>query len=208
MKHRSQQLPKTIQKPSQIHPKTFQNRDLEGGPLEIAFRSQFFPLLARAGPPLGGVLGCSWAVLWRLGRVLGASRDVLGASWAVLGASCSILCLSWGVLRILFGKPSENHRFYIRKSYPEPSKIKPPLQREHDLRDFEIFENNLPFATILVPTCLHFGSIFRVLGRLGASWGHLGASWRRLGPSWGRLGAPLGPLGALLGPLGHLVGPS
>ena len=106
MKIRFQQLPKTIQKPSQIHPKTFQNRDLEGVPLEIVFRSQFFPLLARAGPPLGGVLGCSWAVLWRLGRVLGTSRDALGASWAVLGASCSILCLSWGVLRIVFGKTS------------------------------------------------------------------------------------------------------
>ena len=91
VKNRSQQLPKTIQKPSQIHPKTFQNRDLEGGPLEIVFRSQFFPLVARAGPPLGGVLGCSWAFLWRLGRVLGASWDVLGTSWAVLGASCSIL---------------------------------------------------------------------------------------------------------------------
>ena len=54
---------------------------------------------------------------------------------------------------------------------------------------------------ILVPTWLHFGSIFRVLGRLGGLLGRLGgvlgrlgallgASWRilaRLGASWGVL---------------------
>ena len=95
---------------------------------------------------------------------------------------------------------SENHT-------PEPSKIKPPLQREHDLSDFEILENNLPFRTIWVPTCHHFAFIFRVMGRLGRILGRLGsvlgrlgallgASWRilaRLGASWNRLGAVLKP---------------
>ena len=145
---------------------------------------------------------------------MGASRGrlgpVLGASSAVLGASSSILCSSWGVLWILCGKAFENHRFYVRISNPEPLKIKPPLQREHDLRDFEIFENNLPFGSILVPTWLHFGSIFRVLGRLGASWGHLGASWKRLGPSSGPLGRILAHLGAswgVLEPSWHRFGP-
>ena len=138
-----------------------------------------------------GVLGASWGAPGPSWSVLGASRrrlgPVLGASGAVLGASSSILCSSWGVLWILCGKAFENQRFYVRISNPEPLKIKPPLQREHDLRDFEIFENNLPFGSILVPTWLHFGSIFRVLGRLGRLLGRLGASWGRLGAVLGRL---------------------
>ena len=62
----------------------------------------------------------------------------------------------------------------------EPSKIKPPLQREHDPGDFEIFETNLPFGKILAPTWLHLGPMFRVLGRRGRLLGPLGS---RLGPS-------------------------
>ena len=132
----------------------------------------------------------------------GASWAPLGPSWDRLGTSCAHLGPS---CRVSAEKPSKNHRFYLQKSSPEPLKIKPSLQRGHDFRDFEIFENNLPFGMILVPTWLHFGSIFRVLGRLGrllgplgsvlgASWGRLGASWgvlARPGASWKRLGAIL-----------------
>ena len=171
------------------------------------WRSLFDPNFFRSWLVLGLLLGASWGAPEPSWSVLGASRGrlgpVLGASSAVLGASSSILCSSWGVLWILCGKAFENHRFYVRISNPEPLKIKPPLQREHDLRDFEIFENNLPFGSILVPTWLHFGSIFRVLGRLGGLLGRLGgvlgrlgallgASWRilaRLGASWGVLEA-------------------
>ena len=122
-----------------------------------------------------------------------ASWGRLGTSWGRPGASWELLGASWGCFT---EKPSKNLRFYVRKSYPEPSKIKPPLQREHDLRDFEIFENNLPCGTILVPTCLHFGLIFRVLGRLGTSWGHLGTSWKRLGALLGASWRILARLGA------------
>jgi hypothetical protein len=48
------------------------------------------PLLGALGPSLvglGGVSGCSWEVLGRLGRVLGGSWAALGGSWALLGRS-------------------------------------------------------------------------------------------------------------------------
>ena len=52
------------------------------------------------------------------------------------------------------------------------------------------------FDPILVPTWLHFGSIFRILGGLGGLLGRLGASWARLGGLLGRLGRVLASLGA------------
>ena len=125
MKNRFQQLPKTIQKPSQIQPKTLKNQGFQRVPLEIAFRSQLFPLLARAGPPLGGVLGCFRAVLWRLGRVLGrlgTSWGRLGPSWERLVASCVCLGASCGFSS---EKPSEHHRLYFRKAYPNLRKSSP-----------------------------------------------------------------------------------
>ena len=72
------------------------NRALEGGPLEIAFRSQIWPIFFRSWLALGlvlgaswGVLRCSWAVLGRLARVLGPCWGCLGnlrASWDRLEA--------------------------------------------------------------------------------------------------------------------------
>ena len=73
------------------------------------------------------------------------------------------------------------------------------MQREHDLKDFEVFEITLDSGSSLVPTWLHFESDFgcpgRVLAPLGASWKHLGGIWGHLGASWGllaRLGSVLG----------------
>ena len=51
-----------------------------------------------SGPPLGPVLGPSWAIL-------GASWAVLGPSWAVLGPSWKLLGPSWGGLGRLLGRP-------------------------------------------------------------------------------------------------------
>ena len=54
---------------------------------------------------------------------------------------------------------------------------------------FSLFRCRL--GSILVPTWLYFGFIFRLLGRLGASWRHLGGV---LGASWSileRLGGSL-----------------
>ena len=39
-----------------------------------------------------------------------------------------------------------------------PSRIKPPLQREHDLSKKSLFAICINFSLILVPTCLHFPS--------------------------------------------------
>ena len=100
-------------------------------------------------------------------------------SWGLLGASCGIST----------EKCSTNHGFYVRKSSFEPSKIKPLLQLERAMRDFDNFEINLPFGAILVPTCFLLGFIFRVLGRLGDLLGPLGGVLGHLGGVLGRLGA-------------------
>ena len=47
----------------------------------------------------------------------------------------------------------------------------------------------MEMSWIFMPTWLHVGLIFRLLGHLGASWARLGASWPRLGASWAGLGA-------------------
>ena len=52
-----------------------------GGMLDFLFRV----------PPLGAVLGFSWAVVGASWAVLRTSEAVLGASWAVLGASWAVL---------------------------------------------------------------------------------------------------------------------
>ena len=113
-------------------------------------------------------LGASWA---RLGGVLGPPWEHLGQSWEHLRASCARLAASCGFSA---EKRLKTIDFMSEYRTPKPLKIKPPLQREHDLRDFEIFENSGPFASILVQTWLHFGSIFQVLGRLGGILGRLG----------------------------------
>ena len=102
--------------------------------------------------------------------------------------------MTWRCLRRVLGRlGSVLAPFWPSKKNLEPSKIKPPLQRERGLRDFPISAMNLPFGAIWVPTCLHFGSIFRALGRL---WGLLGPTRRVLRASWGVLGASWGHLGA------------
>ena len=58
-----------------------------------------------------------------------------------------------------------------------------------------------------MPTWLHFGFIFQVLGRLG---GLLGASWGVLEASWGpvdRILAHLGTSWGVLGRLGAVLAP-
>ena len=102
-------------------------------------------------------MGHLGSVLWRLGRILEVSAK----------------------------KQSENIDFTIEKSTLEPSNIKPPLQRECDLRDCEIFETNIQFGGIWLPTWLHFGSIFQIQGRLGGILSRLGGVLGRLGALWG-----------------------
>ena len=65
----------------------------------------------------------------------------------------------------------------------------------------------MDFRWILVPTWVHFGSIFGLLGRLGHLSGPLGGV---LGASWGvleRLGGILGRLGASWERLEGVLGP-
>ena len=57
-----------------------------------------------------------------------------------------------------------------------------------------------------MPTWLHVGLIFRLLGRLGGILGHLGGVLGRLGGILGHLVGVLGRLGGLLRPLGAVLG--
>ena len=89
LQNHPQKLQKSILKWFKNHPKSLQNRGLEGIALRIAVGAPIFP--------------ASWAVLGRLGDVLGPSWGVLAASWRVLGAILARLGASWGVLARLGG---------------------------------------------------------------------------------------------------------
>ena len=110
----SQNLQKSILKRSKNHPKSVQNRGLEGIALRIAVGTPIFPaswaVLGRLGDVLG-VLAASWGLSW---RVLG----LLGASWRVLGASWVVFERSW---KRLGSDPEKNQE----KSLVSASKIKP-----------------------------------------------------------------------------------
>ena len=202
---------KSISVALQNHPKTLPKSIPKRSKIELWRRVRWRSLFDPKSGPIFSAPGSPWASSWgRLGASWGApgpSWGVLGASWGRLWTSWERFGTSWGLLGASCGlsaeKPSKNHRFHHRKSNLEPWKIKPPLQRERGLRDFPISAMNPPFGTIWVPTCLHFGSIFRALGRLEDLLGPLGSV---LGASWGRLGGILGRLVASWGALGRLGG--
>ena len=66
----------------------------------------------------------------------------------------------------------------------------------------EVVSISVDLSWIFMPTWLHVGLIFRLLGRLGASWGPLEPSWERLGGILWRLSSVLGGLGPSWGVLG------
>jgi hypothetical protein len=141
----------------------------------------------------GSVLGASWGRLGAALGILGRLGSVLRALWDVLGAS-------WNFLLILLGNPPQKLSIFLSKKDPRPPKIKPPLQREHDFTNFEIFKIPVDLGSILVPTWLHFEGILGILGvsgrLLGPLGGVLGPSWcalERPGASWGVLGASWRP---------------
>ena len=125
-----------------------------------------------------------------------ASWAVLEASWRHLGSIFVALCGSLYLSAALW--------FFWN---PQGAKnlVKPTI--------FSLFRCRL--GSILVPTWLYFGFIFRLLGRLGASWRHLGGV---LGASWSileRLGGSLWfsvalrtSLWPILGRTRDLLGPS
>ena len=105
LQNHPQKLQKSILKWFKNHPKSLQNRGLEGIALRIAVGTPIFPASWAVLGRLGDVLGPSWVVLaasWGLSwRVLG----LLGASWRVLGASWVVFERSW---RRLGSDPEKN----------------------------------------------------------------------------------------------------
>ena len=181
LQNHPQNLQKSILKRPKNHPKSLQNRGLEGIALRIAVGTPIFP--ASWGPSWV-VLAASWGLSWRVLGLLGASWRVLGASWVVFGRS-------W---RRLGSDPKKNQE----KSMVLASKIKP-----------QNLKNQAPAAararflifwltSILYKIPFKNQPKFNQKSLLWASWALLGASWARLGVSWGMLGR-LGPSRARLG---------
>ena len=84
-KKRPRNFQKTTPEPSQIHPKTLQNRGLEVVWAALGAMVPLPPVFSLFLEASWGVLGASW---WRLGRSsgrLGRSWERLGRSWGRLG---------------------------------------------------------------------------------------------------------------------------
>ena len=203
-------MPKTFQKSWTNPPQPRQNR-CQNLPKSSPRRSKIevwrgFRWKSLSDPKLsplfsapGGRLGASWE---RLGRVSGSSWGRLGSLGAPWKRLEGVVGRLGSVLELLAYTPwkSTPIDFTSENGPPRPPKIKPPLQREHDFTNFEIFKIPVDLGSILVPTWLHFEGILGILGGsgrlLGPLGGVLGPSWgalERPGASWGRLGAQSAP---------------
>ena len=115
-------------------------------------------------PPLGAVLGASWAVL--------------GPSWAVLGPSWGHLGPSWGGFRGLLGRHQRREGRNVVYA--------------RNIRFSNRFGRILPFGAILGALLEAFWGVLRASWAVWmpswASWNDLSAIRGPLEPSWGRFG--------------------
>ena len=121
-----------------------------------------------SGPPLGTVLGASYAVLETSWVVLGPSGGPLGPSWGGLGASWAVLWRSWEL---------------VGKSWGVGELKRRESKQSHKTKHWKLNEFGLSGPSL---------EPWR-----GASWGVLEASWAVLGASSGGVfwvsGAPQAP---------------